>query len=172
VLGGDADRGVRTIRKAIDAGGSQPFYHKALGWALLRAGDKEGAKAALAAGMGGKTIKSAEDLPDDVDQWTAAFLSDAVSQKTYVTHWNEKNPELAWFYVAEKADIAGDREAAYNAYVKSIHFLGIRKTHRTAGWAAYRLRKFGATAHPAAVSSGDAQTPTTHATDNGSGEKN
>jgi serine/threonine protein kinase/WD40 repeat protein len=151
VLAGDYAKGVATGRRAIESGGTAPFFHKSLGWSLLRAGDRDAAEKELVLAFGSSSPSTsttrattrpatspARLKAKDVDQWTAGYLLGTVSRDHFLKTCEAKYPALVWFYIGEKADIERRREEALAAYRKSASF-ATSSPHRTAGWAEYRI---------------------------------
>jgi hypothetical protein len=152
VLGGDCDAAIKLIERAIQAGGTDPFYSKALGWALLRRGDVARAEREFATAMSRRassttraTTQPATQPASHVDAWTAAFLAGRISQDEYLERWEFAYSSLVWFYIGEKADIDGKREEALLAYQTSARKAN---SHRSAGWAAYRIRQMTGASRP------------------------
>ena len=63
------------------------------------------------------------------------------SRKYDAVHkWNQtKSAPMVWFYVGHRAEVEGRREAAIDAYRRSIELAAVAGGHPTGNWAAYRL---------------------------------
>lgn len=142
LLGGHKDRAIASIEKAIERGGNARFYYKSLGWAELAAGHAaEATKAFQTAvkGMGDWSDKGA--IEPSIDGWTAAYFLDLVTQQEYTDRW-QKVPGFAafpWFYVGQRMEIEGHKDAAIEAYRKSVELGKKSNGHYIRNWSAYRL---------------------------------
>jgi hypothetical protein len=142
LLGGQKERAVAGIEKAIERGGKDRFYYKSLGWAQLCAGHVAEAKQSFQTavkGMGDWSDKAV--IEPNIDGWTAAYFLDLVTQQEYTDRWqkDENHAGFPWFYVGQRMEIEGNKDRAIEAYRKSVD-LGKRKgAHYIRNWSAYRL---------------------------------
>lgn len=160
LLGGQKDRAIASIKKAIEQGGKEPYYHKSLGWALLSAGNAAEAKKAFQTaikGMGDWSDKNA--VAANIDGWTAAYFLDLVSPQEYAIRWQNETyiAGLPWFYIGQRMEIEGNKDHAIKAYRKSIELGKHNNAHYISNWAAYRVNVLtkassGPTAQPVSVS--------------------
>lgn len=142
LLGGQKERAIAAIEKAIGHGGKDRFYYKSLGWAELCAGHAAKAKEAFlraVKGMGDWSDKAA--IEPNVDGWTAAYFLDLVTQQEYTERWEKeaRYAALPWFYVGQRMEIQGDKDGAIDAYRKSVELGKQEGGHYIRNWSAYRL---------------------------------
>ena len=147
VLGGDAERGVAVIRRAIDevgAKGKVPgYYYKSLGWALWSGGKREEAAGAFAKALSGgsATRPATQPASGDLDEWTAAYFLDWVTREQYMGKWGgTKSAAMMWFYVGNRVELEGNLVGAVEAYRKSVAAGG---GQQVGNWAGYRLEILG-----------------------------
>ena len=113
------------LTQAVARGGKEPSYFKSLGWALLRAGKKEEAIAALTKAMQGLDHDQlvAKGEPDN---WTAAYLLGRVDEAEYDKHWRNQSTRggqfgaLPSFYIGQKMEADGNVQKAVSAYRESV----------------------------------------------------
>jgi hypothetical protein len=171
LLGGYAEEAVEAIKAGIRRGGTENWYQKSLGLALLRAGRDAEAKQAFGKAAGNADSWTARPVTHaSMDAWTAAYFLDLVTEAEYADCWkrNGSGEGMAcfpWFYVGQRMEIGGDRDKAIAAYRKSVK-LGERPgAHYIQNWSAYRLGALTGTIRvpasrlPDAVSSRPAERP-------------
>jgi tetratricopeptide (TPR) repeat protein len=125
LLGGDFEKAAEVIAEAIGRGGKGASYYKSLGWALLRAGKRDEATAALSTALEGLD-RDQLIAEGDPDHWTAAYLLGRVEEADFVKHW-QNHPQhawryvpLPWFYVGQKMEADGKLQQAVSAYRRSV----------------------------------------------------
>ena len=133
------------IRAAIQKGNAKPFFFKSLGWCLLAQGKIEEARTAFHEAL--KTLRSENGTYDlekaDPDQMTAAYFLDVVNDQAYTEHFgnDERLACFPWFYVAQRRDIEGKKDAAIEAYERCVELGTGDNPHTVRALAEWRLRK-------------------------------
>jgi serine/threonine protein kinase/Flp pilus assembly protein TadD len=171
LLGGNFERASEAFAEAIGRGGKDSSYYTSLGWALLRAGKKEEAVAALSTALEGLDHDQLA-AKGEPHHWTAAYLLGRVSENDYIQHWRQhpiygsRIQSLPWFYIGQKAEADGNVQRAASAYRSSVEtgadnwqgdiadellMAGVGFISDISGtWAAYRLTELPGGQQPAA----------------------
>ncbi|MEO1498336.1 MAG: protein kinase [Planctomycetota bacterium] len=146
LIAGEPERAAAIIAKAIDSGGDEHWYDKSLGWALAARGSDAEAAEAFQRGLDKVGEFRPKTLTQDIDYWVCAYFKDLVSESQLVERWRDDSSSgsrdacLAWFYIAQRAEIEGrlaDARRGYEASVRAARVPGANPIHR---WSAYRLR--------------------------------
>lgn len=146
ILDGQFGRAAITIQEAIDRGGRDAWYYKSLGWALLRAGERDAADQALRIALEGYDSVTLNTNANP-DLWTAAFLLGEIDEEQFIGQW-DRHPQhqrrfapMMWFYLGQMAEQKGDFPAAKEAYEQSVESYGPEYHHLAGIWSRYRLQQ-------------------------------
>ena len=135
VLAHQPDDAVTLIKRAIDAGGSESYYYKSLGWALSAAGKYSEAQQAFTKAIGSTPIDSAH-----LDQLAAAYYLGQIDGEDFVRRAIAKGPRwesFARFYIGQQKWWKGDRAGARIEFAKAVDSAQKAKATTTTGnWAA------------------------------------
>jgi predicted negative regulator of RcsB-dependent stress response len=122
--------------------------YKTLGLAQLVRGQKQEARNAFHAAL--ESTKRGDgdfDLTKaNPDELTAAYFLDLLSEKDYVERLkaDEQTASFPWFYIGQRREIEGNREAAIEAYKRCVAFVNVESAQRSL--ARWRLTKLGESA--------------------------
>jgi tetratricopeptide (TPR) repeat protein len=117
--------------------------YKTLGLAQLVRGQKQEARNAFHAAL--ESTKRGDgdfDLTKaNPDELTAAYFLDLLSEKDYVERLkaDEQTASFPWFYIGQRREIEGNREAAIEAYKRCVAFVNVESAQRSL--ARWRLTK-------------------------------
>jgi tetratricopeptide (TPR) repeat protein len=149
LVGGHPESAEAAIRAGIDGLDNAPAsMYKSLGVVLIAQGKSDEATKAFRTALartrqddGTFKLEGA-----DIVEMTAAYFLDLISQDEYVASMAESKADacVPWFYVGQRMEFGGDREAALAAYKRSVE-LGDEETadatRRLARWRLTELQK-------------------------------
>jgi tetratricopeptide (TPR) repeat protein len=152
LISGNLDSAETAIRAAIQRGPATRRYSTSLGWCLLAQGKADDARGTFQEVLkdcrrddGSYDLKNA-----DPDQMTAAYFLGVVQEPLYIDA-NAADKQLAcvpWFYVGQRHEIEGHREAAIAAYVRCVELGSSEQPQSLSALARWRLDKLSATGKP------------------------
>jgi tetratricopeptide (TPR) repeat protein len=152
LVAGNPKSAEAAIRSAIKRDGTKPYYYKSLGRCLLAQGKVDEAQKAFQ-----ETLKECRrkdgtfDLEKaDPDQMTAAYLLDLVTEQTYTEHFasDKKLACFPWFYVGQRREIEGKKDAAIKAYERCVELDKGDNPTTARAYAEWRLRKLKESPQP------------------------
>jgi tetratricopeptide (TPR) repeat protein len=140
LVAGDFEAATVAIRAAIERNDKKYFMYKTLGWALLAQGQVEAAKEAFETVL--TPLRNEDGTYNlgkaDADRMTCAYFLDLVTEEEYVDHLKSRKTLVCypWFYVGQRREIEGDREAAIAAYKRCIELGQDEQTANPVRWLA------------------------------------
>jgi len=164
ILGGQCSKAVENARQTIDKGAKHPCFFKSLGCALLACGKRDEAEASFKLALAYlESWRPTLPLEADPDEWTAAYFLDLVPEQAYTDRWlmDDKFACFPWFYIAQRMEIEGKKEAAIEAYKKSVELGKLPDAHHIRFWSEYRLGVLTGTVKPPTTASAPASPPPT-----------
>lgn len=123
-MAGDPQSAEVAIRTVFQKGKVRYYFYKSLGWCLLAQHKSEDARKAFEEVLKDRrredgTYNLEKANPDQI---TAAYFLDAVTEQAYIAHLasDKRLACFPWFYVAQRREIEGNRDAAVKAYERCI----------------------------------------------------
>jgi hypothetical protein len=146
LLDDDRTWAIDSIRRAINAGGREPRYHRLMGVTLLWAGRRDEARAEFRAALDAGGWTPAPPAAADVDAWTAAFYLGLLSSDQYHNAWPRDNPRFRgceaglWLSEGMQLEAEGDIARAISAYQGSVASRREGPAEESVNCALYRLK--------------------------------
>ena len=168
LLDGNYVKATEAFRLVLDENPSGEDALFNLGWALLWSGLYAEARTTL--GRVVDKLGSWSPAPPTkayIRHWTAAYFLDLVSADQFANQYRD-HPTLKeqfacwpWFYIGQRMEIQGKRDAAIEAYRKSVELGKLPGAHFIRFWSEYRLGSLTGTIRPPTTQSAPATLPET-----------
>jgi serine/threonine protein kinase len=154
LLAGDpesAEAAFRAGMEGVDVLPAGPYWR--LGLALLAQGKSKEATDAFREALTTYRQVDGTYMLDaaDLDEITAAYFLDVISQENFVAAFQDKKVEasIPWFFIGQRMELEGDRESAIAAYKRSVEFEDETNqswNHRLSRWRLVELGEIAADA--------------------------
>jgi tetratricopeptide (TPR) repeat protein len=136
--------GIETaIKRGMNAAKPISFMPQSLGRALLAQGKLDEAKDAFRSALSRyRKVDGTYNLKDaDLFAITAAYLVDDISQDEYAASTKDDKDKACfpWFYIGQRREFEGDREAAIAAYKRSVELGDDETADEIRGLSKWRL---------------------------------
>jgi hypothetical protein len=145
LVAGNPQAAEAAILAAIQRDEAKHYFYKSLGWCLLAQHKDVEARRAFEETL--KELRNDDGTYDlqeaDPDHLAAAYFLDLIPESEYVEKM-AGDPKLAcfpWFYVAQRREIEGKRDAAVAAYERCVEKGTDETAHNVRALAQWRLQQ-------------------------------